>query len=101
MDVPGTQGVVEETLVQHHPHLRLGLPLLGEVVIAHEGNGARVPAHQVQDAFDGGGLARAVLADQPQNGAAGEGQVHILQGKVPIGLAQAGYFNTICHNQSP
>ena len=75
--------------------------LLRPVVVAHQGDLPRVPADQIQDTFDGGGLARPVLPDQAHDGAPGEGQVHPVQGKVPVGLAEAANFNTICHKSSP
>ena len=101
MDVCGAQGVVEVALVQHHAHLRLGLLLLGDVVIAHKSDGACVPADQIQDALDGGGFTRAVFSDEAHDGPAGELQIDVVQGKVAVGLAKAGYFNTVCHNHSP
>ena len=85
--VPGAEAVGEKALVQHQPDVLLGQPLLPDVVIAQQGDLTCVPVDQVQDALDGGGLTRAVLADQPQYGAARESQVDIFQGKVPIGLA--------------
>ena len=92
---------MEEALVQHQPDVLLGQLLLPDVVMAQDGDLPRVPADQVQDALDGGGLARPVLPYQPQDGAAGEGQVDIVQGKIPVGLAQPLDFNTIFHNSSP
>ena len=77
------------------------LLLLGDVVIAHKSDGACVPADQIQDALDGGGLASAVFSDEAHDGPAGELQIDVVQGKVAVGLAKAGYFNTICHNHSP
>ena len=87
-DVPGAQGVVEKALVQHHAHVLLGLPLLQDVVMAHEGNGPSIPSDQIEDALDGGGLARPVLPDETHDGPAGEGQGYVAEGKVAVRLAQ-------------
>ena len=92
---------MEKALVQHHAHAGLGRPLLPQTVPPQKGDLPRVPADQVQDALDGGGLARPVFPDQPHDGAAGEGEVDVLKGEVRIGLAQPLDLNTICHNSSP
>jgi len=100
IDVPGAEGVVEKAFVQHHADLQLGGPLLPLVVVAQEGDCPLVPADQVQNTFDGSGLACPILANEAHDGPSGNGQVDIPQRKIAIGLAEPLHFNTICHNSS-
>ena len=101
LQILGTQGVVEEALVQHHAHLQLGGALVGHVVLSQNGDGSAVPADQVQNTLDGGGLARPVLPNETHDGPPGDGQIHMVQGKVPVGLAQILDFQTVFHDSSP
>ena len=59
---------MERTLVQYHRHLLLDCPLLLPVVHSKDPDLPGVPPDQIQDALDGGGLSRAVLPDEAQDG---------------------------------
>src|SRR5699024_6543559 len=59
-----------------------------------------VPADQVENALDGGGLARAVLPDQAHDGAAGHGEGHVVQLEGAVILGEMGHFQCVFHTVS-
>ena len=82
-------------------HLAHGGGLAGHVVAGHPGL-AGVGAHQGGQDPNGGGLAGAVGAEEPEHGAGWDGQVQVLQGvDLPEGLAQPfGLDRQLAHHHS-
>lgn len=82
-------------LVQHHADV---LPLQrgeGAVVLPVHGDRAAVPAQAVQDQPYGGGLARAVLADQSHDAPGGQRQLQPLQDELAPLLCQSVYLQCV------
>ena len=90
------QWVVEGDLVQHDADILPKIAALRHLAAQHL-HRAAVPVNESQNGLDGGGLAGAVLPDESQDGAAGQGQIHVVQAKVAVAFAQAPYFDEIGH----
>ena len=80
---------------QHHADFLLGADRNGAAVLTKDGHRAAVPLHHVQDQPDGGAFARAVLADQPADGAAGQGQIQRPKGKALIVFCKPLQFQCV------
>ena len=93
--LPCVQALRQANGVHHHADVFLGQPEVVPVVLAQNGDGAAVPAKHIQNQLDGGGLSRSVFPDQPQNAAAGQGQIQIVQTEARIGFGETANFQCI------
>ena len=92
----GVERLGEVGLIQHHPHVLLGgEDLRGIGVYPQQGAAAAVRPQDPQHQADGGGFSGAVFPHQSADGAAGNGQGQVLDGKARKGLAHMGQFNGI------
>jgi hypothetical protein len=80
---------------QHHADLLFGTDGSSAAVPAKNGHGAAVPLHHVQNQPDGGAFARPVFADQPADGAPGQGQIQRPKSKVLIVLCKPLQFQCV------
>ena len=80
---------------QHHADFLLAADRSGAVIPAQNGHGTAVPLQHVQNQFDGGAFACAVLADQAADGAAGQCQIQRSEGKVLIVLCKSPQFQCV------
>ena len=80
----GAQARGNAHLVQHHPDVLLGQEHILPVVPAQEGDGALVPVNHVQNQLNGGALARSILTDEAHDTPTGQGEIQVVQGKLPV-----------------
>ena len=101
-NIGGSKQLREVGLVQHHADVLLGPDEAGiHRVGSQHPHLAIVPADRVHQQVDDRALARAVFAHQPQHAAAGQREIHVLQRKARIALAQIANLNRIFHLHFP
>ena len=99
-DLPGLQHVGQTRLIQHHANLLLHRAQVAADLHPQYAGAAAVRLQHAQQQLDGGALAGAVLADQPQDAAGGQRKVQPLQGKAGEALGKPFDFNGVAHSSS-